>query len=227
MSFRQLKARLLTLLPVQDFGKSIAVIGDLPARQVINPLFGLLYHGDGLIRWRTVSAMGYVISRLADQDTEGARVIMRRLMWNLNDESGGIGWGSPEVMGDSMARHEGLAREYAAILISYLNPEGNFLEHEGLQAGLLWAVGRAARAHPLLMKDALALIYPFLASSNPDLRGLAIWSGLPVADKHFLSRLQVFAGDPTPLTIYCEPLFRTWPVAELVSRAAFSCRSGN
>jgi len=36
-------------------------------------------------------------------------------MWSLNDESGGIGWGAPEAMGAIMARHTGLADEYANI----------------------------------------------------------------------------------------------------------------
>jgi len=40
---------------------------------------------------------------------------MRRLMWNLNDESGGIGWGNPEAMGEILACHEALANEYAPI----------------------------------------------------------------------------------------------------------------
>ncbi|MEA3417440.1 MAG: hypothetical protein U9R02_15080 [Thermodesulfobacteriota bacterium] len=53
--------------------------------------------------------MGVVVSNLADHDMESARVIMRRLIWNLNDESGGIGWGSPEAMGEIMARNNRLA----------------------------------------------------------------------------------------------------------------------
>ena len=63
--------------------------------------------------------MGQVVSNLADTDMESARVIMRRLIWNLNDESGGIGWGSPEAMGDIMACHERLAGEYHRLLVSY------------------------------------------------------------------------------------------------------------
>ncbi len=63
--------------------------------------------------------MGRVAADLADRDMESARVVVRRLMWNLNDESGGIGWGSPEAMGEIMACHEGLAEEYSCILISF------------------------------------------------------------------------------------------------------------
>ena len=90
--------------------------------------------------------MGQVVSNLADTDMESARVVMRRLIWNLNDESGGIGWGSPEAMGDIMACHQRLAEEYHRLLISYVRPEGNFLEHPQLQKGLLWGLARLARS---------------------------------------------------------------------------------
>ena len=71
--------------------------------------------------------MGAVVEKLAWEDMEGARVIMRRLMWSLNEESGGIGWGAPEAMAEIMARHLELAREYSHMLISYMDYEGNFL----------------------------------------------------------------------------------------------------
>ena len=61
--------------------------------------------------------MGEVVSKIAENDLEFARIIMRRPMLNLNDESGGIGWGAPEAMGEIMARSEKLAEEYHKILI--------------------------------------------------------------------------------------------------------------
>ncbi|NIR18057.1 MAG: HEAT repeat domain-containing protein, partial [Desulfobacterales bacterium] len=77
------------------------------------------YNEDQDVRWSAVKAMGRVVAKMADEDMESARVIMRRLMWNLNDESGGIGWGSPEAMAEILTCHDGLAKEYAHILISY------------------------------------------------------------------------------------------------------------
>ncbi len=97
--------------------------------------------------------MGMVVSNLADHDIESARVVMRRLMWNLNDESGGIGWGSPEAMGEIMARHSRLAQEFASILVSYINPDKNYIEHEILQRGVLWGIGRLAYERPEFVKD--------------------------------------------------------------------------
>jgi len=66
---------------------------------------------------------------------ESARVIMRRLMWSLNDESGGIGWGAPEAMGEIMARHEQLTKEYSAILGSYIREDGKFSRTPRASAG--------------------------------------------------------------------------------------------
>ena len=145
----------------------------MPARQVINPLFSFLHHGDEEAKWAAVTAMGAVVAELADQDMEAARVVLRRLMWNLNDESGGIGWGSPEAMGEILARNRALAEEYAHILLSYTRLNGNYLEHELLQRGLLWGIGRLARTRPDFLQNAVPHLTPYLRSKDPTVRALA------------------------------------------------------
>jgi len=100
------------------------------------------------------------MATLADADMEAARVVMRRMIWQLNEESGGIGWGMPEAMGETMARHEGLAQEYAHMLVSYIQEDGNFLEHVPLQRGVLWGLGRLAQARPWLVEEAARIFRP-------------------------------------------------------------------
>ncbi len=176
MGSRKLKTRVSLLLKNENFENEISKIREIPARQVINPLFSLFYDADQLLKWRAVTAMGVVVSHLADTDIESARVIMRRLMWNLNDESGGIGWGSPEAMGDIMARHGRLAEEYHNILFSYIHPQGNYIEHDILQQGVLWGIGRLVNVNPQLLRESADLLCPYLNSSDSELRGLASWS---------------------------------------------------
>jgi len=176
MGNRQLKKKILDLLGSNDLEKSLDEICQLPARQAVNPLFSFFYSTNELIKWRAITAMGAVVSRLADQDIESARVVMRRLMWNLNDESGGIGWGSPEAMGEIMVRQTILAEEYHNIIISYIMPDGNYIEHEILQRGVLWGIGRLAHTRPHLVKNSAYLLYPYMESHDPTLRGLAAWS---------------------------------------------------
>ena len=170
---RSLKKELFDLLNQGDLDKALAEIGRLPPRQIINPLLSFIQSGNEKVKWGAVKAAGSVVSHLADSDLEATRVIMRRLMWNLNDESGGIGWGSPEVMGEILATHSGLAQEYAHILLSYAREDGNYLEHEGLQRGLLWGIGRLSEKRPELVRGASELLLPYLESRDEVIRGQA------------------------------------------------------
>lgn len=202
MALRQLKQQIVTVLRQGDGPAALSAVASWPPRKVVSPLFGLLYHEEALVRWRAVAAMGAVTAEIANAEMEPARVIMRRLMWNLNDESGGIGWGSPEAMGEIMARHERLAREYAAILISYLNPHGNFLEHEELQAGLLWGLGRLAHARPAMTEGAASFLPPFLSSPRADLRGLAAWAAGPIIGAALRNLLPPLCADDAEITLF-------------------------
>lgn len=204
LSGRGLKDHVFRLLKSPDFNLSVKELSRIPSRRAVNPLFSFLYNSDEQIRWRAITAMGAVVSNLADEDMDSARVIMRRLMWNLNDESGGIGWGSPEAMGEILANSDALAKEYARILISYARTDGNFQEHELMQRGVLWAIGRLSQVRPDLTKDAAHFLIPYLESRDPGVRGLAAWVlgllGVKEA-RPFLERLrddeaqvQVFLG---------------------------------
>jgi len=176
MSNRQLKKKILELLGRDDLEKSLDEICQLPARQAVNPLFSFFYNTNELIKWRAITAMGAVVAHLAEQDMESARVVMRRLIWNLNDESGGIGWGSPEAMGEIMAHHFRLAEEYAFLLVSYVNEQGNYIEHPILQRGVLWGLGRLAHSRPRLVNHAAPFLLPFMRSEDAIHRGLSVWS---------------------------------------------------
>ncbi len=172
---RDFKRKVIDLLKADDFAGVLETFRSCPARRVINPLFSCLCSTEPEIKWRAITALGVVVANLAQDDMESARVVMRRMIWNLNDESGGIGWGVPETMGEVMARHKGLAREYVNILVSYIREDGNFLEHEPLQQGALWGVGRLAQTSPELLQNAVPHLHPFLSSENATLRGLAAW----------------------------------------------------
>ena len=204
MGWRQLKKEVFELLGDKDFEKSLKKIRQLPARQVVNPLFSFFYSSDEIVKWRAVTAMGAVVSNLADHDMESARVIMRRLIWNLNDESGGIGWGSPEAMGEIMARNNRLANEYANILVSYINPDGNYLEHEALQRGVLWGIGRLAHKYPEFVKDSEHFLIPYMESEDATLRGLAAWAAKPICTQKTKSFLLRLGDDNSKIKIFVD-----------------------
>jgi HEAT repeat protein len=216
--FRQLKAHIRMLLAAQGPGLESALLA-LPARQAVNPLFSLLHDSDPLMRWRTVSAMGLVVAGIADRQIESARVVVRRLLWNLNDESGGIGWGSPEALGEILARHGGLAKEYARFFLSFLQPEGNFIEHPLLQRGVLWGLGRTAHKRPCLMTGGAALLAPFLHAPDASLRGLAAWGAGALQSPLLVKELSALREDDGVLSLYRRGRIETTTVARLAGEA--------
>jgi len=175
MKGKRLKKIILALLSGNDFETELKDMCPYQPKRMVSYLLSFFYYKDQLVRWRAITAAGIVVSDLALNEMESARVVMRRLMWNLNDESGGIGWGSPEAMGEIMARNKHLASEYHRILVSYLMPNGNYLDNKHLQEGVLWGIGRLAECFPDLVQSYLYLIFPFMQSEHTVHRGLSAW----------------------------------------------------
>ena len=219
ISGRQLKKKMLSILQADDFSAGLDEIRRYPPRKVVGPLFSYLCSLDESVKWRTVTAMGRVISDLADSDLESARIVMRRFIWNLNDESGGIGWGCPESMAEAMVGSEKLAREYECILISYIRPDGNYLEHEGLQRGVLWGIGRLARNRPQCLQTAADFLLSYMDSDDPYLRGLAAWAVSPIMIDEAIHRLQKLTPDPGELMLFRDGKITRPTVGQLAAAA--------
>jgi hypothetical protein len=217
LSGRELKNKIFDLLSQKDFKKGLEEICRLPARQAVNPLFSFLFSLDENLKWRSITAFGEVVARLAKCDLESARIIMRRLMWNLNDESGGIGWGSPEAMGEIMARSPKLAEEYSNILVSYIRSDGNFLEHEILQRGVLWGLGRLAYVQSECILHAAAFLPPFLDSKDPTLRGLAVWTAGALPLEKNLPFIKRLAEDSAKLKLFVDGEMTEKSICNLVA----------
>lgn len=173
---RAIKGLVRNALETGSEAEALDMLSAVRARALVSPLFGALHRMEPRIHWTAVRVMAAVIGDLARGDMEEARVVLRRMMWNLNDESGGIGWGVPEAMGETLARNERLAEEFTKILASYTREEANFLEHVPLQKGLLWGIARLAESRAGLLITAGPDLFRFLQSDSPVLRGLAAYA---------------------------------------------------
>jgi len=179
-------------------------LADYSIRQTLRPLVSLLAEADRDLRMRAARALGLQAARLADEDIEGARQLMRRLMWMLNHESGSSGWGAPEAMAEIMAGHRALAEEYAHLLVSYMRPDGNYLENPLLQRGLLLGLGRLAQRRPLLLRACGAdrRLPAYFGSEDVAVRGLAAWCAGLLCGVSCRQALAPLLGDPAELSVY-------------------------
>ena len=175
---RILRRRVRELLSSEDFEQVLGELRKISPRKAINSIISIFYDSDPELRQKAINAFGQVVADLANKDMEAARVVMRRLMWTLNDESGGIGWGAPEAMAEAMACHPRLAEEYVRILLSYIREDGNFLEYEPLRRGALWGIGRLSQIYPemLIELNAAKYIRPYLEDDDESSRKLSAWA---------------------------------------------------
>ncbi len=172
---RQTKKKVKNILSGSLRTQALTLLEQIPDKQLVGHLFSHFYVNDELIKFRSITAMGELGLRLAAKKMEPARVLMRRIMWNLNDESGGIGWGSPEAMGQILYKSPPLAMEFKSILFSYLDNKGNFIEHDILQRGVLWGIGTYLNTAPQdLNKTTEGLIISHLHSPDAVKRGYAV-----------------------------------------------------
>lgn len=147
----------------------------IPSQSATRALLSFLSSADGTFRSRSATALGRLVAERARSDLDGAREIVRRLMWSLNDESGGIGWGAPEGLAHILARSDSLCEEFAPVFLSYLRQDGNFLGGSPLEPLLLTAAGILAQARPETLRflGAERLLTPFLRSPLKNTRELA------------------------------------------------------
>lgn len=212
--------RLLELMRAGEIDPAAAELRQLPGRGFVNPLRSALC-SDEEAKWPAVTLLGLLTAELADRNLESARVVMRTLMWNLTEECGGIAWGVPESMAEIMACHEALADEYAPILVSYTRHDGNFLEYEPLQRGVMWGIGRLAEVRPELLRanDAGRYLLPYLESDDGTVRGLAAWALGWTRTREAGAKLEALVGDREKVRIYLDRELVVASVGELARQA--------
>jgi HEAT repeat protein len=153
-----------------------------------NGLIGLLTDSNETVKWRAVKALGQLTAQMFSEDPEGVRKVIRQLIWNLNDESGGIGWGMPEALGEILAVVPVLREEYSGLLAAYLVEEGCLLENEQLQKGVIWGLGRLKFLDQALKDKVIPFLLQALKNSDLSIRGTAAWAlgelGAPDAVPH-------------------------------------------
>ena len=114
-----------------------------------------------------------------------------------------------------------MAEEYAHILVSYARKDGNFIENEFLQRGVLWGLGRLAQAYPNLLKEADTFSLPYLVSTDSIVRGLAAkLCGILRLDsaRAFLEKLK---DDKTAIRLFCKGMLRTYQINRIAADALF------
>ena len=219
-------ARIKAALRLPDVGSMLAALDPVAPKRRLKPLFSALLDREEGVRWRAVVALGATVAAVAAADPEDGRELWRNLLWRVNEESGAIGWGIPEVMGETLARSPVLADEAARLLLAFVRelPGGATaaLDHPGLRRGAWWGIARLAEVRPDLVRSAADAVPAALSEADPGIRGLACLvlarSGQSPAPA-LAARLTSLADDPATFTLFAEDRLTTCRVGDLARRA--------
>lgn len=220
MNYRNLKNLIKTILLDTPPEQACKMLKDYRFNQVKGPLKGLLFEPDTLIRFRASELMGILAQNHTQENIEKVRDLMRQLMWNLNEESGGIGWGCVEAMAEIAVRNNKIFNEFFKIIIAYSDPEStSFLDHEDLHPGASWAVGKILKIQPEKGHYAKNVLMFFLNHKNSTVNGNGLWaiSNLP-PDSDYERSIKNFIDDTRTFNLYEDSQLKTISISELAQK---------
>jgi hypothetical protein len=151
-----LKKEIKTLLAKKDFA-GLQKLYSLN-KKVITTLISLSYDKSSNIAWRSIEAIGILSGHIAKSDSEIVRNMVGRLLWMIRDESGGIGWSVPEILGEIVRNNPELCADIAPIIAS-------FHEEKMLTPGVLWALSRMGKLNPDTVDYAIPIIRSYIADN--------------------------------------------------------------
>jgi len=205
-----LKARIINLLKTCSYDE-IAEISKKD-KAVIRRIISLAYDKDDVISWRAVEAMGIVALKLAEERMDVIRDTIRRLLWSMGEESGGIGWSSAEMLGEIIRSNPDEFADIIPIVWS-------FKEEDMFRAGVLWAMGRIADVRPDLVVFISKDIRQMLSDKNPAVRAYAVCTIGKLGVKDLLKETMSLLEDNSPISFYKDYELQKKTVGDIVREA--------
>lgn len=215
MSYKKLKQEVKRILVDKVITRENEIYEKYPPEKIIPCLQGLLFEKEEIIKFRAVESIGFASLIMAEKNIENVRILMRKFMWNLNEESGGIGWGSQESMCEVAASIDKIYNEFIEIIVSYLNPESSsFLDHKELHPGVIWGIGRLGMKNKKTGAIAKYVLKDSIHDENPKIKGLSIWAAQKCKIKGLEKGIQKYTKDQTRFTIYENGKIHTTTIAD-------------
>jgi hypothetical protein len=140
-------------------------------RKVLSRLVRIAYDKETLVGWRAIEAIGLTAREMIVTDLDFLRETCRKLVWSLSDESGGIGWSAPEILGEIMGADPKRFKDFLPLIASVYE-----IEEDVFRGGVLFALGRIAESSPELAAPYQKIIISSLTDKDPlvKIRGLEL-----------------------------------------------------
>lgn len=159
-------------------------------------LMRFAYQPDELKRGRAFEELSETAVRIAAKgDLEDLREIIRRLLWSMNDESGGVGWFAAEAAAAIMVGVPALIDEYGVILASNMRMSP-------FEPSVHRALARIIPLKPELFTETAVELVDSLESANAVERACAAICLSAVDSVKYEQRVSELMADDSPFSLY-------------------------
>jgi hypothetical protein len=205
-----MKDKVKGLLKLQAYGQVADMAGQ--DKGIIRCLISLSYDKQDVISWRAIEAIGVISRTYAKGMMDILRDTVRRLLWSMGEESGGIGWSAAEMLGEIVTGDPDAFNDIIPIIWS-------FKEEEMFRAGIVWAMGRIAMIRPELVEFIIPDLPEMLEDGNPAVRGytvllMGLLHDALIAGK-VRQQVSKLLGDSSPVPVYYEGELVTRTVGDI------------
>lgn len=208
---KALKDEIKKTLLLADFD-SIASLA-VRDKRVFRALISFAYDKTELICWRAIEAMGKASGAMKQKDPNFVRNIVQRLLWSLSEESGGIGWSAPNMLGEIVINAPDLFPDIPPIILS-------FKDEESFLPGVLWAMGRMALSGIKELNRDLChdIIIMSLNDKSSTVRGLSIWVAHIFKMRDLNDKISMLLKDNQEFLFYEDHILKKISVKEMAER---------
>lgn len=206
-----LKNNIKAALLEPDFDSIVSMA--LKEKGVFRILISLAYDKTELICWRAIEAIGKAAGALKKKDPDFVRNIVQRLLWSLSEESGGIGWSAPDMLGEIVINAPDVFSDIPPIILS-------FKDEESFLPGVLRAMGRIAESGINRLDRNLChdIIIKSLNDKSPFVRGIAIWAASMLKMMELKDKISLLLKDDEFFLLYEDHGLKEISVKEMAGR---------
>lgn len=162
---------------------------------VIRQTISLAYDKEDPMTWRAIEAIGFIAGALSVERIDIIKDTIRRLLWSMSEESGGIGWSSAEMLGEIIKANPDEFTDIIPIVWS-------FKDEEMFRPGTIWAMGRIALERTDLAEFILKDLQLMTTDKNPTVRGYAALVVGIMGAGEFAEDIKNLADDNSSINFY-------------------------
>lgn len=213
-----IKQQIQTHLSARDYS---AIVDDcMRERRGWKSLRACLYERDDNLKWPAIEAVGRLMKHWwANGEQKKVREYMRSLIWLLSDESGGIGWTSPQQIAEIIGGIPELGDPYGTMVIDRSLPEPPLVQ------GGLWAIGRQGRLLEGRLDPFEGMILDSFKNTDRQTLGLAAWAAGESRFVPALPCLEPLAGRLETVRIFIRGVFLDKPLGVWAEHAVTQLQS--